>query len=695
MQFVILGLIHLLLRHNGNGPYFNLFNALEAVGVAIVFSAGNAGSGDSTITPPKNINIDLVNVFCVGALNGNSMSLPIASFSSRGPSICGDTGSLAIKPEVSAPGVGVRSCVPGNGYSNLSGTSMAAPHATGAVLLLKEAFPYLTGTQLKLALYFSATDLGDPGEDNIFGMGIINVHAAYQYLINQGHIPVAPLVNNDLAVKSLEGIEEVICDQSLQIAPTFKLLNAGLQNVTTANIKFSLSNGMVINMPFTGNVAPNDSIVVQMPVTTLPVGYYELVAEVDSVNGMLDERFFNNKITHRFLLTDLLPVATSNATTCYNSAAIISATHLDTTGVIRWYDSEFGLNSIGTGQNYVTPPLMDDATYYADLISHDSLGIFDNSTGVGGYSNDLDVYLKFDAHTAFTLKTVTVYVNSAGGRRIELVDRFGHTIGQHLFIPTGAGEYTITLNFNVPKGQGYRLRPTTGADYYYNSGGAFPYEILGVASITGSNNNDYHYFYNWQIEYGTPCGRQPVTVMVTSDTTHTTTFTQSTDTIDYAVTTTPIQFTNTTTGGTDILWDFGDGDTSTDPNPTHSYTQNGMFMVSLSTTNANGCSHVKQDTVWVFNYFPVNTIPIPNLFEKVSVFPNPSNGQFNVQFNLDQPTLIKIQVFDLLGREVLSKGKQYFSRETMQLDLNAYRTGIYLLRLEANGQQFVYKLVKL
>ena len=41
---------------------------------------------------------------------------PIASFSSRGPSICGGSGTLLIKPEVSAPGVNVRSCVPGNSY---------------------------------------------------------------------------------------------------------------------------------------------------------------------------------------------------------------------------------------------------------------------------------------------------------------------------------------------------------------------------------------------------------------------------------------------------------------------------------------------------------------------------------------------------------------------------------------------------
>ena len=47
---------------------------------------------------------------------------------------------------------------------------MAAPHISGAILLLREAFPNTTGTEVKMALYMSATDLGDEGEDNTFGM---------------------------------------------------------------------------------------------------------------------------------------------------------------------------------------------------------------------------------------------------------------------------------------------------------------------------------------------------------------------------------------------------------------------------------------------------------------------------------------------------------------------------------------------
>ena len=69
---------------------------------------------------------------------------------------------------------------------------MAAPHVSGALLLLKEAFPNLSGEALMLALYYTCTDLGIPGEDNNYGMGVISLPAAYEYLIQRGHTPTPP-----------------------------------------------------------------------------------------------------------------------------------------------------------------------------------------------------------------------------------------------------------------------------------------------------------------------------------------------------------------------------------------------------------------------------------------------------------------------------------------------------------------------
>ncbi|MDO8549312.1 MAG: S8 family serine peptidase, partial [Ignavibacteria bacterium] len=182
-----------------SGIYKTTLDAVEAAGIAVIFSAGNNGPGASTITKPKNINTDEVNVFCTAAIDGASYlggnNNPIASFSSRGPSLCGGTGSLLIKPEVSAPGVNVRSSYGSGGYANISGTSMASPHIAGAIALLKQFAPNLTGKQIKLALYNTAKDLGTPGEDNTYGRGLIDVYAAFLSLGTPDTTPPDPITD--------------------------------------------------------------------------------------------------------------------------------------------------------------------------------------------------------------------------------------------------------------------------------------------------------------------------------------------------------------------------------------------------------------------------------------------------------------------------------------------------------------------
>jgi subtilisin family serine protease len=187
-----------------SGIYKTTLDAVEAAGIAVVFSAGNSGPGTSTITKPKNINTNNVNVMCTAAIDGAAYlggnTNPIASFSSRGPSVCGGTGSLLIKPEVSAPGVNVRSSGTSSGYSVKSGTSMAAPHVAGAVALLKQFAPNLTGKQILEALYNTAVDLGAAGEDNNYGMGLIDVYAAFLSLGTPDSTVPDPIV--DLSVGS-------------------------------------------------------------------------------------------------------------------------------------------------------------------------------------------------------------------------------------------------------------------------------------------------------------------------------------------------------------------------------------------------------------------------------------------------------------------------------------------------------------
>ena len=238
-----------------SGIYKTTLDAVEAAGIAVIFSAGNSGPGSSTITKPKNINTNNVNIMCTAAIDGVSYlggnTNPIASFSSRGPSLCGGTGSLLIKPEVSAPGVSVRSSGSATGYTVLSGTSMASPHVAGAVALLKQFAPTLTGKQILEALYNTAVDLGPVGEDNNYGMGLIDVYAAFLSLGTADSTAPDPIT--DLAV----------------IAPTSNSLtlqwtvpyDSSMNGVRGYDIRYSTS-------PITDTTSFNNAM--QLPYTAIP-----------------------------------------------------------------------------------------------------------------------------------------------------------------------------------------------------------------------------------------------------------------------------------------------------------------------------------------------------------------------------------------------------------------------------------------
>ncbi|UCC78830.1 MAG: S8 family serine peptidase [Candidatus Zixiibacteriota bacterium] len=159
--------------------FWTVLDGCEAAGIVVLFAAGNEGF--SGLRRPADRATTDITSFAIGALDGNDPNYPIAGFSSRGPTYCTPNGDPAIKPEVSAPGVNVRSSVPGGGYAgNWSGTSMATPHVAGVVALMRQANPNLSTQQVRQILLDTADDLGPLGNDNDYGMGIVDAYEAVQ-----------------------------------------------------------------------------------------------------------------------------------------------------------------------------------------------------------------------------------------------------------------------------------------------------------------------------------------------------------------------------------------------------------------------------------------------------------------------------------------------------------------------------------
>ncbi|MEP7274452.1 MAG: S8 family serine peptidase, partial [Acidobacteriota bacterium] len=166
------------------GTLLAAVEAQRAAGIMMVVAAGNEGSTCSSIGqaslggPPSHYDAP----YTVGAVT--STDGLIASFSSRGP-ITVDA-SNRVKPDITAPGVSVRSATATDGYAFLNGTSMATPHVAGAVALLWSAEPALRG-QIDLtegvlngsAVRVNTTECSSTGiPNNVYGYGRLDIKAA-------------------------------------------------------------------------------------------------------------------------------------------------------------------------------------------------------------------------------------------------------------------------------------------------------------------------------------------------------------------------------------------------------------------------------------------------------------------------------------------------------------------------------------
>jgi hypothetical protein len=174
---------------NYSNYYQTVIQTWRSAGIVPIFANVNAGPGSSTIGTPA----CLPEAIGIGSTNSSDV---IASSSSRGPSSYGD-----IKPDVSAPGVSIRSASYSNnyGYVYMSGTSMASPHVSGSCVdAAGKSIP--DSGQIESYLKSTAIDLGTAGADNTYGWGRVDALAAVQAVADPPGIPtlISPINSNAL-----------------------------------------------------------------------------------------------------------------------------------------------------------------------------------------------------------------------------------------------------------------------------------------------------------------------------------------------------------------------------------------------------------------------------------------------------------------------------------------------------------------
>ena len=313
--------------------------------------------------------------------------------------------------------------------------------------------------------------------------------------------------------------------------------------------------------------------------------------------------------------------------------------------------------------------------------------------------------IQFDAIKDFKLNSVLVYFETAGARLISLEDSSGNEIDSKFVNATGDDQKRITLNFDIPQGNNYKLILKQGTSLLADTEGVqFPYvldEVVRLDRSLASNSDqslaEYHCFYDWEIELSTNCGRLPVTVnVVPGENIPTASFTSSITEVNLADGEAIVEFTNASDGATSFFWNFSDGTTDdTNESPMHVFAEAGTYTVSLTVFNADGCSDTQTEEIVVIGQLPSSNQKFAAPLWNISLFPNPTQDKLTINFALENAQNLTYKLVDIYGRSIMTSSPQNYSTAQRSLDMSALSAGVYYLIFEDKGQRMVRKVVKM
>jgi len=138
------------------------------------------------------------------------------------------------------------------------------------------------------------------------------------------------------------------------------------------------------------------------------------------------------------------------------------------------------------------------------------------------------------------------------------------------------------------------------------------------------------------------------------------------------------------------LWDFGNGQTSTTRTASVKYTHGGVYTIQLKVIDNFGCEMTETQILKV----APKLIP-QSLATQMKVFPNPStNKMWFLKVKFKKPKTIKIELFDLWGRQLNNFSTKYLAIEKqIPFDMSGHSKGIYILKLQVDNETLIRKIV--
>ncbi len=144
----------------------------------------------------------------------------------------------------------------------------------------------------------------------------------------------------------------------------------------------------------------------------------------------------------------------------------------------------------------------------------------------------------------------------------------------------------------------------------------------------------------------------------------------------------------TGTPGYNYTWSFGDGTNSVQQNPTHTYTQSGVYTVCLLIVDATGCTATHCDTL------NMSVLAIENVFVSniSALYPNPTQDKTSFNIDLKEKANIQVEILNTIGQRIdmqntlLTNGSH-----TLFLSTENLAQGMYFVKIAAEGQLIATK----
>lgn len=399
------------------------------------------------------------------------------------------------------------------------------------------------------------------------------------------------------------------------------------------------------------------------------------------------------------------PVINPPTPICSGETATINASVA--TGQVNWYDDINAQLPIHTGPSFTTPNLFWGTTYFAENIIGGNQQLLysepKDHTGNSNYSpNHYNGEVWFKTFKHFLLKSVKVHTDFPGERRIEIRNSSGIVVQSQLVnIPYGTSR--ITLNFSIAPGdwimttnesQNVQVLGNTGPRLKRSSFAGntiYPVGLNNALSIENSNYglDYYYYFYDWEVLIQpSNCLSNKVQVIVNvlqgTDPTFSYTDTSFCEQSSGII---PSSIANT--GGTfsannNLIINQNTGEI----NASSFLAVNSPYTVyyELSTNNC-----ISRDSVILTANICTNNEEL-FIANQVTLFPNPSDGKFDMVLKNTQPEDIVVEVFDIQGKRidetVFPSGNTHHSFNYSHL-----QNGVYFIRLTSQNDIVTKKLL--